>query len=425
MAAPGPGPAERGVSPPRPECCPAASTTPRHRGSANTRHLSEDRGSGPVRSIHTRRQPLGCDTFVSCFHGTTVFGKNSDRPHDEVQNVVYVPGANHPEGATVQCTYISIPQAPETHDVVLCQPYWMWGAEMGANSRGVVVGNEAVWGRIASSSERRLLGMDFVRLMLERSSTAAEAVDVFVDLLARHGQGGPCDVNSESFTYHNSYLIADANEAWVVESMDRWWVAKRFVNRTRNISNDLSIRASYDRVHPELLAFCQAEGWWDGERPFNWKAVMSNGQEADDSDQEVDLGCCGEDRELKGKAMLRHFSRRDTTQIDVQDMLAILRDRDSGISMEGSFRTTASMVARLTGTSTQCWFTATPLPHAAVFKPFAFPSPARRAEVAGSGVWTAVAATKRRDPKTLWWLHEASTKARRQALKELEEEVFD
>lgn len=27
-------------------------------------------------------------------------------------------------------------------------------------------------------------------------------------------------------------------------------------------------------------------------------------------------------------------------------------------------------------------------------------------------VWTAVAATKRRDPKTLWWLHEASTKAR-------------
>lgn len=53
--------------------------------------------------------------------------------------------------------------------------------------------------------------------------------------------------------------------------------------------------------------------------------------------------------------------------------------------MEGSFRTTASMVARLTGTSTQCWFTATPLPHAAVFKPFAFPSPARRAEVAGSG----------------------------------------
>lgn len=28
----------------------------------------------------------------------------------QVQNVVYVPGANHPEGATVQCTYISIPQ---------------------------------------------------------------------------------------------------------------------------------------------------------------------------------------------------------------------------------------------------------------------------------------------------------------------------
>jgi len=34
----------------------------------------------------------------------------------------------------------------------------------------------------------------------------------------------------------------------VVETVDRWWVAKRIRDRTRNISNDLSIRGIFDRV---------------------------------------------------------------------------------------------------------------------------------------------------------------------------------
>ena len=47
--------------------------------------------------------------------------------------------------------------------MVLCQPAWMWGAEMGANDRGVVVGNEAVYGRTSPSAEKSLLRMDYVR----------------------------------------------------------------------------------------------------------------------------------------------------------------------------------------------------------------------------------------------------------------------
>ena len=34
---------------------------------------------------------------------------------------------------------------------------------MGANDRGVVVGNEAVYGRTSPSAEKSLLGMDYVR----------------------------------------------------------------------------------------------------------------------------------------------------------------------------------------------------------------------------------------------------------------------
>ena len=54
----------------------------------------------------------------------------------------------------------------ETHAVILSKPSWMWGAEMGANERGVVIGNEAVWSRCSDpdyDAVPRLLGMDLLR----------------------------------------------------------------------------------------------------------------------------------------------------------------------------------------------------------------------------------------------------------------------
>lgn len=38
-----------------------------------------------------------------------------------------------PEGSVVACTYLTIPQVPFTHNVILSRPFWMWGAEMGVN----------------------------------------------------------------------------------------------------------------------------------------------------------------------------------------------------------------------------------------------------------------------------------------------------
>ena len=89
----------------------------------------------------------------------------------------------------------------------------MYGAEMGANEYGVVIGNEAVWTKIdIDSGDRALLGMDLVRLGLERGKTSREALDVITQLLETHGQGGPCAENDPLFTYHNSFLICDVDE---------------------------------------------------------------------------------------------------------------------------------------------------------------------------------------------------------------------
>lgn len=64
-----------------------------------------------------------------------------------------------------QCTYTEIDQVPHTHAVILSKPAWMWGAEMGANEKGVAVGNAPVWTKLNGPQdlEKKLLGTDIVR----------------------------------------------------------------------------------------------------------------------------------------------------------------------------------------------------------------------------------------------------------------------
>lgn len=49
---------------------------------------------------------MSCDCFVSLPPGSrddhVIFGKNSDRPRDEVQEVVYFPAASHRPGSTLE-----------------------------------------------------------------------------------------------------------------------------------------------------------------------------------------------------------------------------------------------------------------------------------------------------------------------------------
>lgn len=148
--------------------------------------------------MHSKPRPSSCDTFVALppatADGSVVFGKNSDRfdeasasvdpellvvglhseqrrraskligastqphtsPHpwllQEVQEVVAFAGGQHPPGAALRCTYITIPQAPRTLGVVLSKPTWMWGAEMGANE---VRGGEGQGQRLVAVQQGR------------------------------------------------------------------------------------------------------------------------------------------------------------------------------------------------------------------------------------------------------------------------------
>ena len=121
------------------------------------------------------------------------------------------------------------------------RPWWMWGAEMGANEHGVAIGNEAVFTKQPTSLEPGLLGMDLFRLALERATTADEAVEVMVALLEEHGQSVARAASSTQFTYHNSFLVADADSAVVLETAGRHWATEQVRGAARSISNGLTI----------------------------------------------------------------------------------------------------------------------------------------------------------------------------------------
>jgi len=123
-----------------------------------------------------------CDTWVAVRDATgdhsVILCKNSDRPPMEAQPLVQVLRQQHDPGERVKCTYIEIPQVAETYEHIGSKIWWAFGYEHGMNEYGVAIGNEAVWSKEPMQWGDGLLGMDLVRLGLERGKTAYEAMHV-------------------------------------------------------------------------------------------------------------------------------------------------------------------------------------------------------------------------------------------------------
>jgi secernin len=218
-----------------------------------------------------------CDSAVVTapytLEGTTLFAKNSDRHADECQPFVRFPAAFHPRGATIRCTHISIPQVAESYRVMGHSPWWVWGFEQGVNEHGVAIGNHSVFSREPVEEEPGLIGMDLVRLGLERGRDAREALEVIAGLIETYGQGGAGFGPGEA-GYHNSFMLADPQQAWLLETSGRRWAARRIDHDAA--TNHITLGADWRIGSRDLESFARGAGWWSGRDRLDVSSAYRN-----------------------------------------------------------------------------------------------------------------------------------------------------
>lgn len=314
-----------------------------------------------------------CDTIVVITGDAVWFAKNSDRDPNEAQLLEWHPAATATPGQRLSCTHLDIPQVAHTHAVLLSRPYWMWGAEMGANEHGVAIGNEAVFTR-EPTPQTGLTGMDLVRLGLERARTAEQAVAVIVELLEAHGQGGRCGHEDPGFTYDNSFLVADPTGAYVLETAGRDHAVEVVSHGVRSISNGLSIEPfatqHADRLRTRVTA-CTTR------RAITTRRAATAGGAADLA------------------AILRDHGEQQLPDYSLLTGGMAAPCMHAGGLLAAS-QTTGSWISRLAAGGSQHWATATAAPCTSLFVPVTVEQPADLGPPPAGHY----------DPRTRWWRHE-------------------
>jgi secernin len=190
--------------------------------------------------------------------------------------------------SSLQLEYVSLPQTDVTFATLGASPYWCWGYEQGINEYHVAIGNEAIYTKTFRDAAQAyqtgrgpalgLLGMDLVRLALERSRSAAEAVEVIGSLVERYGQFGSGVPTKDHAAggYDNAFLVADPHEAWVFEAFGQQWAARRHIQGCASISNQASIRTAWDAQSSQLVEYAERNTCGQRRRlPLMWRGRIS------------------------------------------------------------------------------------------------------------------------------------------------------
>ena len=272
--------------------------------------------------------------------GSMLLGKNSDRPVGETQPLRYLPARSGSRSDRLRLAHLEIADARETLAHVGASPHWCWGHELGVNECGVAIGNEALFtrdlarnqeaARAGDPPEPGILGMELLRLGLERGGTAAEAMEVMTGLLERHGQwgAGVPGKSTADGAYDNSYLIADAREAWVLETSGRRWVAAQVRDSSWSVSNEATLRTGWDRASDDLAEHARSTGWWrdDAGGGFDFAAAYT--------DPQVPLQV-SHLRLQRSRQLLRDAI--GAGGVDVAAAARVLRDHYEGTFLEGPY----------------------------------------------------------------------------------------
>ncbi|WP_456454274.1 carcinine hydrolase/isopenicillin-N N-acyltransferase family protein [Thermococcus sp.] len=334
-----------------------------------------------------------CDILVATpeatKEGIALFAKNSDREPNEAQVIEFIPRTRHEEDM-VRLTYFDFPQVKETYAVIISRPWWMWGAEMGVNEFGLAIGNTAVFTKV-KVPEKGITGMDMIRLALERTKSAKDALE-FITGIVEDGLQGGNGSRSHRLYYFSSFIIADPKGAWVLETVGKEWAAKK-IEGVYSISNALTIENDWDLASEGVERLARRGS-------FSFAGHFS--------DRFYTHFAHGRDRR---EFTLSRLKEREG-EITLEYMMSLLRShsfepyrpergsmKDVCMHYGGLTRpsqTASSQVSEL-GKGLH-WFTGTSNPCLSIFKPVTFD---------GGLPNLGKTPTDRYDPETYWWRFEA------------------
>jgi dipeptidase len=224
-------------------------------------------------------------------------------------------------------------------------------------------------------------------------------------LLEQHGQGGHSGF-MHPFYYHNSFLIADSQDAWVLEAVERRWVARQ-VKGVASISNCLTIGGQFDLSSVDLVSFAQRKGWSKGSQDFDFAR--------DYSDFIYTTFARGRQRCQRTQRLLKTKGKEDT----IFAVFATLRDHDERAEASGfqpdrgifdseicahvgfgpvrAYQTTGSLLAYMHSQHPVYFVTGTAAPCTSIFKPVWLDAGLPDLGPLPTGIY---------DPATLFWQHE-------------------
>jgi dipeptidase len=270
--------------------------------------------------------------------------------HRTGSSIVKVPAADHEPGATIQLTKRSeddsgamprygrvptgvLPQVEHTHG-------YLNPAYAAMNEHQVAIGESTFGGREELQSEAGIIDCEtLTRLMLERATTAREAIEVAGELLATYGWVDAGEALS----------IADPEEVWLFEvvgpgadKVGAVWVAQRVPDDHISVIANCSRIGEIDLDDPDrfmasdnITEVARKAGYWDPEsgEPFRfWKAYDPTGNYSASCSRRVwrTFDLLAPTLELHGERKVFPFSVKPEKAVGPETVMELFRDTYEG-----------------------------------------------------------------------------------------------
>lgn len=272
--------------------------------------------------------------------GSVLFAHNEDDWGDRLVNWYQVPGTSHQPGEMIRLKNGgTMEQARVTYSYLWLEMPEMEFSDSYMNEWGVTIGSDACQSR---EDKPELtdggIGYWLRRAMAERSKTAREAVKTGGELVERFGYTSS----------GRTYIIADANEAWMLSVVNgKHWVAQRvpddhiaiIPNYYTITSVDLSDTMNY-YGSADLVEYATKKKWYnpkkDGE--FNFRLAYS------DEGNLQNMGNIVRNWSAVNLVATQQyavdasfpFSFRPKKKVELSDLFVILRNHNEGSEFDKS-----------------------------------------------------------------------------------------